>query len=152
MTAAQIVNWTALGLTVLVVIRRGRWPERLGMALIVAAFVATPFAELRDSWYRPQFGILAVDATLLAALIVTAFRYDRDWTICAAAFQAVTVLTHFAFMIDPRALYRAFYFGNFAMGYLLLGAILGGAVIEGPRPYRLRSLPRPRRSWRSGSS
>jgi hypothetical protein len=150
MTPAQIVNWAALAITVVVVFWRGRGPERLGMAAIVAAFVITPFVQRLDRWDEPQFGIMGVDASLLAILVVMAFRYGRFWLIWAAAFQAITVLTHLAFLIDPRALYRAFYFGNFAMGYLLLGAILGGAIIERAAPVR-RRVPSPPDSPRGRS-
>jgi hypothetical protein len=94
--------------------------------------------ELRESWYQPQYGIFIVDLLTLAALVVLAMRFDRYWPICAAGFQAVAVLTHLAFLINPRALYRAYLFGNFSIGFLLLGAVLGGVIIEGRSPPFLR--------------
>ena len=145
MTVAQFVNWIALAFTGAVVLWRGGRPERLGMALVAAGFLLTPLVERRESWFQPQFGILAVDLATLALLVAMAYRYDRYWPICAAAFQTIAVLTHFAFWINPEALYRAYYFGNFSIGFLLLGSIIGGVVIESSTPFRVRRLS-PRRS------
>jgi hypothetical protein len=139
MTLAQFVNAAALVVTCAVVFGRGRRPERLGMTLLAMAFLVTPLVEARGSWYEPQYGILTVDVLTLVALIAIAVRYDRYWPICAAAFQAVAVLTHVAFLIEPVALYRAFFFGNFSIGFLLLGSILGGTLIEvAPVPFHFR--------------
>jgi hypothetical protein len=147
MTPAQITGWTALAFTCVVAAWRGRVPERLGAAVIAAAWVATTLVEQRDSWLAPQTGILAIDMVTLAALIGLGVRYDRYWPIWAGGFQAVAVLTDLAFLIEPRALYRAYYFGNFSIGFVLLGALLGGVIIERDRPFR-RRLP-PRRAPRS---
>jgi hypothetical protein len=134
-TLAQIVNWTTLALTCAVVFWRGSRPERVGMTIVAIGYVLTPLVEQRDSWYAPQFGIMAVDAAILAAFIAMAFRYDRYWTICATAFQAIAVLIHFAFLINPPALYRAYFYASFSIGYLILGSILGGVVIERRTPF-----------------
>jgi hypothetical protein len=40
------------------------------------------------------------------------------------------VLTHLGFLINPRLLYRAYYFANFSIGFLVLGTIVGGVLIE----------------------
>jgi hypothetical protein len=142
MTLPQVFGWVTLALTCAVVFWRGRRPERIGISIVAVGWVATTLVQRLDSWYQPQFGIMSVDALILAAFIAMAFRYDRYWTICAAAFQAIAVFTHFVFLIDPKALYRAYYFGNFAIGFLILGAILGGAFIESAAPQR-RSPPSP---------
>jgi hypothetical protein len=145
MIPRQSVGFTLVALACGFVFWRGRRPERLGISLVAAGWLLTPLVEQRESWYRPQFGIMAVDIVILTAFVVMAFRYDRYWTICAAAFQAIAVMVHFAFLIDPRALYRAYYFETFAIGYLVLGSILGGVIIESPAPYRRRrpSSPAP---------
>jgi hypothetical protein len=140
----KYLNWIALILTCVIAFWRGRQPERLGALVVGVAFLVTPLVEQRESWLRPQYGILAVDVALLALLVALAVRYDRYWPICASAFQAVAVLTHFVFLINPQALYRAYFFANFSVGFLLLGAVLGGVVIESPVPFRVRRrTPRP---------
>ncbi len=148
MHLGQVVGWAALALTGGAALRRGGSPERQGALLIGAAWILTPLVELRESWFQPQLGILAVDMATLLGLIILAIRYDRYWPICAAAFQAIAVLTHLAFLINPNALYRAYLFGNFSIGFLLLGAILGGVIMEGGAP----PLRRPSAWGRSSSS
>ena len=138
MTLAQLINVAALVLACAIAFWRGREPGRLGISIVAIGFVLTPIVERRESWLQPQFGILTVDVVILAAFIIMAFRYDRYWTICVAAFQAIAVLTHFAFLVRPLALYRAYYFANFAFGFLILGAIVGGVLIERGAPYRRR--------------
>jgi len=124
------VGWFALGLTCVVAFWRGARPERLGAVLSVAGWIVTPLVELRTDWYQPQLGIFAVDVLMLAGFFGLALRYRRYWAICATAFQALMVMTHVGFLIDPRLLYRAYYFANFSIGFLVLGAIIGGVLIE----------------------
>ncbi len=138
MTLAQLINVAALVLTCAIAFWRGREPERLGISIVAVGFLITPLVERRESWFEPQYGILTVDVVILAAFVIMAFRYDRYWTICAAAFQVIAVLTHFAFLVSPSTLYRAYYSANFAIGFLILGTILGGVFIERAAPYRRR--------------
>ena len=44
------------------------------------------------------------------------------------------MLTHLVFLINPQALYRAYYMSNFSIGFLLFGAILAGVLFETERP------------------
>jgi hypothetical protein len=147
MTLAQIVSWAALAVTAAVVLWRGRRPERLAISVVAIGWGLTRLVERRESWFVPQYGMMAIDGFILVVFVAMAFHYDRYWTIWVAAFQAVAELTHFAFLINPRALYRAYYYGNFSIGYLILGAILAGVIIERERPFRRR--PRRRRALRS---
>ena len=143
MTLANLINLLALVATCAIAVWRGRRPERAGALIIAAGFLLTPLVERRESWFQPQFGIFAVDVATLVALVALAFWYGRYWSICAAAFQAIAVLTHFAFLLNPHAIYRAYYFANFSIGFLLLGALLGGVFIESAEPLSAR-LRRPR--------
>jgi hypothetical protein len=124
------VGWFALGLTCVIAFWRGGRAERLGAILAAAGWIVTPFVEIRTSWYQPQVGIFAVDVFMLLALTALTLRYRRAWTVCASAFQALMVLTHIGFLVNPTGLYRAYYFANFSIGFLVLGAIVGGVLIE----------------------
>lgn len=150
MSLEQMFSWFALALTIAVVGWWGRRPERVGIAVIAIGWLLTLLLLRKDSWYSPQYGVMVVDGALLAVFILMAFAYDRYWIICIAAFQAVAFLTHFIFLIDPHAFYRAYYFANFAIGYLILGAMIGGVIIERAAPARRRW--RPRRSQRGLST
>ena len=149
-TPTQQVGSAALAVTVAAAVWRGERPERVGAAIIAAAWIVTPFVELRRSWYEPQWGIFTVDVLNFLALAGLAFVYDRRWPICAAGFQLVTVLTHVAFLINPHALYRGYFYVNFAMGYLLLGSLLGGIAVElgSPSDLSWRALSRLRSATR----
>ncbi len=124
------VGWFALGLTCVIAFWRGRKPERLGAVLAAFGWIVTPFVEYRTDWFRPQLGIFGVDVFMLLALAALTVRYRRYWSICATAYQALMVLTHLGFLINPRLLYRAYYFANFSIGFLVLGTIVGGVLIE----------------------
>lgn len=143
----QAVGLTILALTLAYTYRRGSRPERIGVSLVAAGWLITPIVEQRESWYAPQFGIMGVDMMILAAFTVMTLRYNRFWTICAAGFQAIAVIVHFAFLMSPAALYRAYFFETFAIGYLVLGSILGGVLIESRAP-----IHRPPRSGRRSLS
>ena len=74
---------------------RGGRTERAGAALMLAAALGTPLVQMHG-FLSLEVGIAAVDALLLAGLLWLAFASERRWTIYAAGFQVVSVLTHFA--------------------------------------------------------
>ena len=83
---------------------RGGAPERIAAALMIGAFVAgIPlhlFVSAAD--YRSlALGGAAIDAVLLLALIVLAWRSTRYWPLWVAAWQVATVLAHTAKLLDP---------------------------------------------------
>lgn len=130
---AQLIGWIAVAVACIAAAWRGERPERLGAVLITSAWALTALVERRNNWLEPQYGILAVDTATFIGLAAIAFLFRRAWAICAASFQAVAVLTHVAFLIDPAVLYRAYYMANFSIGFLLLGAVVGGVLLESAR-------------------
>ena len=131
---AQMVGWACLAATCLAAGWRGERPEKIGAGLVAAAWVLSTLVERRHNWLEPQYGILAVDITTMVGLAALAYWSRRGWAICAAGFQTIAVLTHLVFLINPQALYRAYYMSNFSIGFLLLGAILAGVLFETERP------------------
>jgi len=131
---AHQLGWTCLALTFIVAVWRGGLPEKLGASLSVAAWVASTLVEQRHNWLEPQYGIFAVDIVVLLGLTALAFWSRRYWSVWAAGFQAVGVLTHLLFLINPAALYRAYYMSNFSIAFLVLGAIVAGTIFERPKP------------------
>jgi len=130
---AQVLGWLCLALTCVAAAWRGGQAERLGAAVVGVAWFITALVERRHNWLEPQYGILAVDIVTLLALAAIALWARRNWAICAAGFQAIAVLTHLVFLINPQALYRAYYMSNFSIGFLLLGAIAAGVIFEASR-------------------
>jgi len=131
---AQALGWACLALTCVVATWRGAWPEKLGASLAVAAWVASVLVEQRRNWLEPQVAVFVVDAILLAALAALALWSRRYWAIWAAGFQAIGVLTHVLFLINPAALYRAYYMSSFSIAFLVLGAIVAGVIFERSKP------------------
>ena len=127
---AQLLGWACLAFTCVVVAWRGGRPEKLGAGVIAAAWVLSTLVEQRHSWLEPQVGVFIVDILALIAFVAIAYRYRRYWAIWVAGCHAVGVLTHVLFLIDPKALYRAYYMLSFSIGFLLLGALLAGAMFE----------------------
>jgi len=140
---AQLFGWASVALTCVAAGWWGGLAEKLGAALIAATWVASTLVEQRHNWLAPQFGLLAVDVLTFVALAALAFWSRRNWAICAAGFQAIAVLTHLVFLINPAAFYRAFYMSNFSIGFLLLSAVLAGVIFE--------SRPQPAVSRRDGA-
>ena len=131
---AQLLGWTCLAMTCAAVAWRGELPEKLGATVIVAAWVLSTVFEQRRSWLEPQVGVFMVDILALIAFVAIAYWSRRYWAIWVAGFHAVGVLTHLLFLINPRALYRAYYMLSFSIGFLLLGALLAGVMFEAGKP------------------
>lgn len=91
-TIFYVVLIAALGY----VLRRGGAPERIVAALFVVAAVATsivPF-DYKSTFHILNWGVLAVDLTLFACLLLVALRANRFWPIWLAAFQLVELGIH----------------------------------------------------------
>jgi hypothetical protein len=102
---------------------RGGRPERLAAAACVVAWLATYLAEDRANWVDPQWGILIVDALLLAVMLWLALTADRLWTLGAAAFQLLAVVTHGAMLADRTMGGWAYMTGGVIFSYLVIASI-----------------------------
>lgn len=108
---------------------RGGAPEQVGALLLVLAFVLTiPVHRLLDTiGYRfAGAGTAVIDAALLAALIVLAWRSTRFWPLWMAGWQLATVITHAAKAVDPAMLAAGYAVEGQAWSYLIVLAIAGG--------------------------
>lgn len=74
---------------------RGGRTERVGGMLLFTAALLTPLVQL-SAFASVEAGVATIDTLLLVALLLLAFRSGRRWPTFAAAFQAITVLTHLA--------------------------------------------------------
>ena len=84
---------------------RGGAPERWGVAALIASIVASHFAPASGPtrFQTIEWGVMAVDAALLAAIVVIAVRAQRYWPLWMAAILVDTVITHLL-MLSPKVI------------------------------------------------
>lgn len=89
---------------------RGGAPERLaGGALLFAVILTRLVRDTGPTRYgHPQLGILAVDATLLLALVALALYADRFWPFWIVALHALGTTAHVVKAVDPTVLRLAY--------------------------------------------
>lgn len=104
---------------------KGGRPERLVAVALFAAWLAS-LAVFMSPWLPPHVGVWLVDLLLLAVLVAVALRTDRYWPIFVAGFHLLTVLTHAARAIDPKAGAWAYATASVIFSYLMLYALAFG--------------------------
>ncbi|OYY68631.1 hypothetical protein [Sphingomonas sp. 28-63-12] len=97
---------------------RGGAPERLGTAALLVAIVASRFAPASGPvrFQTIEYGIMAVDAALLAVILIIAVRAQRFWPMWMAAILLDTVLTHLL-MLSPKLIPWSYSVMNAAWSY-----------------------------------
>ncbi len=82
---------------------RGGAPERLGAATLVGAIFASHFAPASGPirFQTIEYGVLAVDAATLMAILIIVIRAQRYWPMWMAAILLDIVVTHLL-MLSPK--------------------------------------------------
>jgi hypothetical protein len=140
----EIPKWIWDAIVVLVLgytLWRGGRDERVAAIALAIGVVLTKAVYVHQG-QQTEWGLLAVDAVLLAVLVWIALVSSRYWPIFAAAFQFLAVVIHLARMADPSLSGWAYISAEILFGYLLAGAIVVGTV----NAARARSAQLPRRS------
>lgn len=109
---------------------RGGRPERAVAAAVIVAWLGSAVLENQRDWISPQWGDLLVNGAFLALLIGLALRTDRRWTLWAAAFQLLGVVTYVARMADPRVGALAPYQAVVIWSYLVMIALAVGTWLH----------------------
>ena len=122
------VYWTYLALCCGYALWRGGPPERIAAWAMIAASVLTFFAADSSGYVTVEYAVLAIDLGLLALLVALAIVADRRWTLWAAGFHLVGVLTPIAFMLSPTAIRFAYALMQGFWAYPTLTALLVGAI------------------------
>jgi hypothetical protein len=125
----QIIYWCFfLGASVFV-LRSGRQPEWLGLAMMfVASILSATFAADMTVRYRSvDVGIASVDSALLIALLLLAMNTKRFWPIWATSFHGVGLLTHFVVSLSDEPLARGYALLQGFWGYPVIMSLICGA-------------------------
>lgn len=97
-----LIFWTILLICCGYALLRGRKYERLAAVLFLAASVLSFLTHMyfRAGYSVMNVGEVAVDTTVLVALVAIALASDRFWPLWAAGFQLVGSMAHMLKMID----------------------------------------------------
>jgi hypothetical protein len=132
----QWASLIALVVAVTVALWRGEWPERVGAAAMIIAWLATPLVQNSLQRWGVQEGVMIVDAGLLAALLYIGLKSDRWWPLWACGFQAMNVVLHVAVLADARVWAWSYFIASSVFSYLVMLALFLGALGRPPRARR----------------
>lgn len=125
----------------------GGTPERAGAA-IIAAWVAV--SVIHDLMFGPAGFVhvnvphAAFDLAELIAILWLALRANRLWPLWAAAAQLICVSGHFAALIEPGGMRRAYWAMTQIPPFIQIAALALGAIAHARRERRIGRY----RSWR----
>ena len=133
-TPAQAIYWAVTFVICGLVWWRGDRPERAGVLLVLANFVASGLVD-QYFWGRVTWGVMIADGLLFAAFYLLALRCLRWWVRGAAAFALLGFLSHFAAMLDASILWWAYVTLRWLISAGVLLALVAGAI-EAPMARR----------------
>lgn len=147
----MIVNFVCVSLLSAAALRWGATPERICAVTLFTVTLADPayhFLMGRGAIYRSvDIGHLVMDLAVAAVFVVVALRANRVYPLWLAAFQLVSVLSHFAREVTEFFPMRAYGYMSFGPYYIILLIMAGGILCHARRSRR-----GPHRSWRHSSN
>ncbi len=118
---------------------KGDEPERVGAGAYALGSLAALLVQDDSQLYGPQWGLMMVEAVVLAAYVAVAWKSRRSWPVWASALQALVVMSHLLTTTDIRPPIAAFYaVVNLASYGILLVLALG--VLQAWRDRRAPAL------------
>jgi len=105
---------------------KGDEPERVGAGAYALGLLASMLVQDDSRLSGPQWGLMAVDLTMLGVYVALAWKCRRSWPVWASALQALIVMSHLLTVVDLRPPMFAFYaVMNLASYGILLALALG---------------------------
>jgi hypothetical protein len=130
---AHLVWNIAFALICIVALLRGGRPEKITAVVLILADLISA-APLRGAhWKHVEPTLVFIDLCVEIFFIYLALTSSRWWPLCAAAFNALAVIMLLISALDPSIRPYAYFVGEQIWDYLVLMALLFGALIEGPR-------------------
>lgn len=118
---------------------KGDEPERVGAGVYALGSLATLLVQNDSQLYGPQWGLMVIEAVVLAAYAGVAWKSRRSWPIWASALQAVVVMSHVLPTMDIRPPIAAFYAVVNLASYAIL-LVLAVGVLQAWRDRRALGL------------
>ena len=107
---------------------KGGRPERLVAGVLLIENTLSLFVQDMQHLETPRYASLAMDFTVLLAILFVAFTTDLRWTILASSLQILSTLTFVARIIDPSIHSFAYVTVDIAISFALMGTAVYGAV------------------------
>jgi len=126
-TRVEWIGAGLMGLVCLAALLRGGPLERRTALVVAAAWILSMLVD-EDGNRGVHWRIFAIDLLLMGWLMVEAVVARRIWIMFAAAAQLFIVLTHVAFLMDPSLMQEGFFSAYYVWSYVVLGALLAGAL------------------------
>lgn len=146
------INFVLVGLLGAAALRWGAAPEQICVATLFTVTFADPLYHLlmeRGAIYGTvDLGHLVIDVGVAAVFVAVALRANRVYPLWLAAFQLVSVLSHFAREVTDSFPKLAYGLMSYVPFYIILLIMAGGLTYHVRRRRRLG----PYRSWRRSSS
>lgn len=146
------INFFLVGLLGAAALRWGAAPERICVATLFTVTYGDPLYHVLAGhgaiYGTVDIGHLVIDVGVAAIFVAVALRANRVYPLWLAAFQLVSVLSHFAREVTdsfPKLAYGLMSYGPF---YIILLIMAGGLIFHARRSRHLG----PYRSWRGSSS
>ncbi len=117
----------------LLVVWRGRRPERITVGFLLAANIVTVVTSRENFWKPIEPTLVAIDSCVALFFVGLALISSRWWPLWAAAFHLLAVIMLVVNALDPAIRPYAYYVGEQIWDYLGLIALLIGALLEGRR-------------------
>jgi hypothetical protein len=107
---------------------KGDEPERLGAGAYLIAVFASLLLQQKGALSGIQWGLLVIDAALVAVYAGLVWKSRRSWPVWACALQALIVMCHLLTLIDSRPPLAAFYAVINLAGYGVLLSLASGTL------------------------
>jgi len=128
--SAQLIYWIFLLACSAYVLWKGGPPERLGIAIAIAASFLSAITVSHDLSVRyrhVETGLFTVDLVTLAAFAILALRSDRFWPLWITGIHLVGVATHTAKLLTPEVVPRVYSWIQGLWAYPIVLLIVIGA-------------------------
>lgn len=114
-------------------------PERIGAGTYALGLFASLLVQGNGQLTGPHWGLMLIDAAIVAIYASLAWKSRRAWPVWATALQVLIVMTHLLMIIDRRPPPAAFYtVMNIASSAILAAMAIG--VVQAWRDQRTTGL------------
>lgn len=114
--------------------------QKIVAAICFVAWIASNVMQDR-SFRNPEYDTLVLDIVLMVVFVTMAIRTRQPWLTGVAAFQTLTMASHFAMILDSRIWPRAAITAYLIWSYLVLACVLWGGVAGLVERRRAASAP-----------